>query len=268
MATATEEIRRQGVLGQGSETTRSRVYFVAAASGESDAISTALAQLTSDLGGTTLDGLPIRNINVRESASPGEYIATCTFGGINQQSSTETRVSFEFGQETETQRVAVSQKRYPASAPDRKGLMGVAPDQNGTMVAMGAEVPGQSFTFSKTQVLSIGLVTDGFLGTLAGVFLHTNADNFAGFPPGEVLLVGISGSQRSNVDFEVAYRFSHRYNRNNVVVEGVTVPFVRGWEQLEYEVVTEVFNDKLVPKVTSIYVNQVFHTAPFSGLGL
>ncbi len=266
-----ELIGRKAKDGQGS--TRSRSYSVVNATTESAAIGQALTQLTSDLGGTTLDGLALISIAADETEVPNVWQARAEFGiakGIEQQTQFNTRTGFEFSQETIRVRQSIQTTRYGVRPPNHGNAIGVKHDASGRVTVEGIDVQASSFTFSKTKIYPLSVINTGFLADVGSIDKHWNLAPFAGFAAGEVLFTGLTGNQRSDSEYECAFRFSRRPNDKGLVIGGISVPFKRGWDYLEvlWEEVADDANAAIVPQARAVYVHQVLEGANLGFLGL
>lgn len=272
MATAVAQLGVSGQDGRGSS--RLLPYMVHGATSTNDAIGAVLTQLTADLGGTTLDGLALMTISATETSAVGVFEAACEFGiatGLEKQTQSETRIGFEFGQETIRARRSLSSTRFPTpGTPEEGKAVGVSKDADGTVHVSGVDIPAQSFSFSKTRIFPLSAITNSFLSLVASLDKHVNSTPFAGFPAGEVLFIGTNGTQRSDDEMEVAFRFVQRRNESNITIGDITVPTKKGWEYLDVLWTTEKDpNDPiLIPVAEFVTVHQLFPEASFAPLGL
>lgn len=262
---AAESIGRRGKLGQNAE--RVRVYDVVADT-EANAEAATVARVLSDLGSLSLDGLPLSGVDVQETKAVGVWKATATFS--NRQNEIETpRTGFEFSQETRRQKFSLATSAYGSNAPNLNGAIG-AHTADGRVAVEGTDVPASAFTFSKTRIYPVSAINSGFLADVGAIDKNWNLNPFAGFQPGEVLFLGLTGSQRSATDYECTFRFSRRPNIQGVVISGISVPFARGWDEIDvlWETDSDSANAALAPRARAVYVHQVLEGAHFGFLGL
>lgn len=277
MATAFEQIGRGGRGGSGGS--RSRMYVAADAFSEQDAIDAVLTQLSIDLGGgTTLDGLALTGVDPKETSVAGVWDVTVTWGqprGFTYpKPSDPSRTSFEFTQDTITAKVSLETRKYGDKLVEDRNTINVVKDASGNPEIRGVEVPSQAFSFSKTKVYAKDDVDDDFIATVASVYLHTNADAFAGFDAKEVLFAGCTGTQRDDDTYELNFRFQQQRNVIDETIGGIDGVTKYGWEYLEevYDIVVGEDENgdtiELTPELKGFYVHKLFPDGDFSDLNL
>src|SRR5690606_31946993 len=129
--------------GDTSET--SRRYSVRATS-ETEAVGKTLDLIVADLGGLTLGGLALSNIDATETNVKDLYTAVAQFRltGLSRQDD-ETRVGFDFSQETLRIKRSLNTIRGGSARPPNFGnAVGVVREGGKTRVE-GIDVPAPSF---------------------------------------------------------------------------------------------------------------------------
>lgn len=262
---AVETTGRKGKLGLNA--TRSRVYQVVAAN-ESDAEAAVVARVQADLGGLYLNGLPLTDVDVEETNVPGVWTGTALFS-LRQTELETPRTQFDFSQETQRRKFALETVAYGDKPPQMNGAI-AAQTQDGRVVVDGVDVFASAFTFSKTKIYPLTIVDNSFLAIVSSVHLHWNLRPFAGFPKGEVLFLGCSGSQRDNTTYECTFRFAQKTNEK-IVIPGIKQQIIKGgWQELDilWETNVDSANAALSPKARAAYVHNIYQGADFRILNL
>ena len=87
-------------------------------------------------------------------------------------------------------------------------------------------------------------------------------------PPGEVLFLGASGSQRGEDDWEITFRFAASPNVTGLTVGPITGIAKRGWEYLWVRYSDAEDQHVLVKQPIAAYVEKVYDEGNFAGLGI
>lgn len=179
--------------------------------------------------------------------------------------------SYQFDTGGGTQHITQSLEtvgRYAPSGktpPDFKGAVGVTHDN-----VEGLDITVPVYNFSETHYVATAQVTDAFKTALFFLTGKVNGAAFRGFSPGEVLFLGASGSKRGEDDWEITFRFAASPNIQNLSIAGITGIAKKGWEYLwvRYADDEDTNAKVLVKKPVGVYIERVYETGNFSGLGI
>jgi len=240
----------------------------------------ALAAFTGALGGTVVvdgetlvrTGRHIEPVQVWAVDAAGEPAGTMIWDGSatyerfdrSPKEVGDSSFSFDTGGGTQhiTQSLSTIAK-YPAGAPDCKGAIGVTSDS-----VEGVDITVPVYNFSETHYLSLAAVTDAYKQTLFGLTGKVNTAAFRGFAIGEVLFLGASGSQRGTEDWEITFRFAASKNRTGMVIGAITGIDKKGWEYLWVSYKDSIDANVKVKVPAAVYIEQVYESGDFSGLGI
>ena len=181
-------------------------------------------------------------------------------GGGNSGSDSGSSFSFETGGGTRHLTISKGTSKYPSTAPDFGGAIGV--DSDGTVHGVDITMPALTFTINK--VFSSFSTSD--IANLASYTGKVNSASFQGFAEGEVLFLGASGGKRSDGKWEIAYKFSVSPNESAFSVGNISVGAKRGWDYAWVRYQDEVSGDAVVRKPAAVYVETVYETANFGNL--
>ena len=168
--------------------------------------------------------------------------------------------SFETGGGTRHLTVSRSTSKYPSSAPDYGGAIGV--DADGTVHGVDVTMPALTFTINKVY----SSFSSNDITTLASYTGKVNSGAFQGFAAGEVLFLGASGGRRSDGKWEISYKFSVSPNQSGFSVGSISVGSKKGWDYAWVRYQDEVSGDAVVRKPAAVYVESVYESASFSNL--
>lgn len=158
----------------------------------------------------------------------------------------------------------------PGSARDFKQAIGVNQDANGGLNVEGVDIQIPTYAFSETHILSDDTVDYPYRGTLFELAGTVNNADFKGLAAGECLMVGVSGHQRADADWELTFSFLCLPNRTDLVItDSITVASKDGWDYLW--VLYEDFVDSLdgwTRQAVAAYVERVYERQDFSQLGI
>jgi len=191
------------------------------------------------------------------------------YGKLDPPDTGDSSFSFDTGGGTEhvTQALATvgTYAALGQSAPDFKGAIGVTPDS-----VAGVDITVPVYNFSETHYLDTATVTAAYKATLFALTGTVNNASFKGFAAGEVLFQGASGSLRSQDDWEISFKFAASPNVAGLVVGGITGINKKGWEYLwvRYRDEVDAVAQALVKRPVAVYVEQVYPSGDFSGLGI
>ncbi len=154
-------------------------------------------------------------------------------------------------------------RRYPETAPDFKGAIGVTHES-----VEGVDITVPVYHFSETHYFSE--VSLAYRMTLFALTGKMNSGSFRGLGAGECLFLGAAGSQRGEELWEVTFRFAASPSRTDIPVGELTVTEKLGWDYLwvRYADSEDTAGHALVKKPIAAYVERVYEMASFAGLGI
>lgn len=181
-------------------------------------------------------------------------------GSGQQQNELTEWMTFETGGGTRHLTVSRGTSRYPSSAPDYGGAIGV--DQDGTVHGVDVTMPALTFAINKVY----SSFSESNIAHVSSYTGKVNSDSFHGFRAGEVLFLGASGGQRSDGKWEISYKFSVSPNQSSFSVGDVSVSSKKGWDYAWVRYKDSVSGDAVVRSPDAVYVETVYESTGFSGL--
>lgn len=177
------------------------------------------------------------------------------------------------------------ERRYPTSgaspAPNQSGAIGVDGDR-----VQGVDVVVPSLQWTETYDVPSSYVTDTYIRTLAKITGTVNSAPFRGFPPGEVLFVGSTGSQewdseKGDGPWQLSYKFIQNPNAGpntsgqnpTDTLPALTIGSISGIAKEGHEYLWVKYEDTvdsqvLVKSPKAVYVNAVYRKESFTQLGI
>lgn len=209
---------------------------------------------------STLEGVLYRNdIQVNPSAEgPTIWEVDVHYGRINRQVGSYS-LRWEGSLGTERQFVSLATvARYPSSAPDYRGVMGVD-DIN----VVGADVPKPSSLFTVEFRHPSGFFNPAQAAAVEAILGHVNSTLFFGYAPGEVLFWSLRGSEGTESEAMVEYQFVRKPNVTNQTIGNIGGITKRGHDHLWFRYRDIVSGNRVVRRAEAAYVEQVL---PYSDL--
>lgn len=256
----------------GNRTYAKLPYLVRGAEDEDAALVAVLDEST-----TTYAGIHREEVSVRERRGVDVWLVDVVYRG------NETEVVHSFDTTGGTQHVDIARQhldRFPAGAPDCKGVIGVEGSAPGAPVA-GVDIVSPVYQFSETHYQSSSTVTPSFRQALARRTSMYNNDPFRGYDPCEVLFMGASGRRmgRNKSDlWEIEYRFAVSQTQVGFYVggippeyeDGIFVPRKRGWEYMwvMYADKMDATSKRFVKAPIGVYIEKVYLGTDFSSFGI
>ena len=240
---------------------RASAELVYTASGSDDDV--AIRAAVEATAPATYVGLPLANYHISplgnglwdvrvryDSREPDESSYTFDTGGGNQHI---------------TQSLQTISKKAKAgeTAPDFKQAIGVTTDS-----VEGVDITVPVFNFTETHYIDAALVTGAYKLTLFALTGKVNNATFKGFAAGEVLFLGASGSIRGDDKWEITFRFAGSPNVTNMTIGDITGIDKKGWEYIWVRYADAEDQKVLVKQPTAVYVEKVYASGNFSGLGI
>ncbi|MCL2645449.1 MAG: hypothetical protein FWD61_00420 [Phycisphaerales bacterium] len=161
--------------------------------------------------------------------------------------------------------------RYPNNAPDFGGAIGVTHD-----AVEGVDISIPIYQFSETHYFPAAVVTWPYRGQLFYLTGKVNSASFRGCAAGECLFLGASGSRRTqgqsifDGDWEISFKFAASPNATGLRVGTISGINKRGWEYMwvRYQDAEDENANELIKKPVAVYIERVYDTANFAGLGI
>lgn len=246
------------------------VYTISGTADEAAALTALKTAAPSVLYGLKRQPVSVEPVHV-DTANPSKclWTGTVAYAPFEYQEPPQTGESvFSFDTGGGTQHVTQSLQtitRYPGTAPDFKGAIGVTHDN-----VEGVDITVPVYTFSETHYLPNSQVTNAYKMTLFNLTGKVNNGAFKGLAAGECLFLGASGSKRGTDDWEINFRFAGSPNRTGLAVGPITGISKKGWEYLwvRYSDVEDSISHTLVKQPVAAYVERVYDEGNFGSLGI
>lgn len=175
--------------------------------------------------------------------------------------------SFETGGSTTHITQALAETKF-GTGPAMNSAIGVSADS-----VAGVDVVVPQFNWTESYDVPARYVTQDYIVSLHNLTGTVNAGTFRGFAAGEVLFLGASGTQQWDTQkgdgpWNLSFKFIASPNATGLTVGEITGIAKKGHEYLWVLYEDDVSDDTLLKKPKAVYVNQVYKTASFAGLGI
>lgn len=247
----------------------SRQYIASGYTTESAAIAAVHTALPSTLGDLErLDG-ETRVDELKENV----YTATVTWRLV--EPSVGLNYSFTLGGNSFSREFAIAQTGYWAGGVSFTAThVGINFDGERVNGVTLPSRPGLEFTIERLK--PIADVDNAYIDAVSDLLFTTNDATFEGFPPGEVLFLGLTGSRQGDGDWRLYYKFGRNPNETGVTIvasevsKNITGIDREGWQYLwvEYNAREDTTRKYLSVDPRFAYVAQVFEDGTFADLGL
>ena len=175
-----------------------------------------------------------------------------------------------------TQALAHVASYMPSGAPSEnnphQGAINVHRDGNGELVVDGVDIGGAggAFTWSETHWIPYAAFTPSYVFGLYYTAVVTPVNNAAWrvWSPGEVRLLGVSGSASGEDQVELNFNFAAEPNITGRTIGTIENVDKRGWDYLWVEYDTTVAALRMVKRLFAVHVEQVYGYGNFTSLGL
>lgn len=223
---------------------------------------------------TTYDGLVRSSVGVDEEEGGGGLWTGYVRYSPNSIMLAAGDERYSFTTAGGTQHIVVSREitqRYgifAAGPTDFGGLIGVTKDGD----VAGTDIGMPVFHFQVTRAFGPGDITEAFQNTLADATWCTNSGSFRGFATGEVIFMGVEGTERADGFFELVFHFARVPNRTGLQLGAITGIAVKGWEVVdvfyEKKLVGTGANSVLADYPAGVQIHRVYNSVSFSVLGI
>lgn len=244
-------------------------YIVRGAADEDEVTSAAISSVPTStvINGTTV---PRTSIAITERLNASTWKVKATFAQTDPSSpdSITLENSYSFDTGGGSQHITQSRETKSSTGPQAADLGG-AINFDGENVG-GVDIVVPSYTWSETYWFSDAYVTTLYKTTLAALTGSINAGTFRGFPAGDVLFMGASGTKQGNGWWQITFKFSYSPTMINIAVGAITVPSKRGWDYLwvRYGDDVDATAKIRIKKPVAAYVERVYPEGNFSGIGI
>ncbi len=268
----------KGRQGQATENSfLRRLYYARNYSSEVAAIDAVYDFLVSQLGDPpTLAANELRSIAANEGDVLNSYLCEAQWGPYQKRTPPqvgESQFNFEIAGTQTKVIVALNNTVYKRSGDGLSlPVIHTIGDQGMGEPPSGCDIFEPISSFSITKWIPLQDLTESYATQIENCVGKWNASTFRGRPAGEVLFMGVSGSQRGAADAEVTFKFMVRKNRSTPFsVAGIEISQKRGWDYLwpRYRIdYTEDGSSSITNEVTHMVVSQVMESAEFDVLGV
>jgi hypothetical protein len=125
-------------------------------------------------------------------------------------------------------------------------------------------------TFSETHRIKKSKVTTTYKRILNRLVTTVNDGTFRGYSQGEVMFLGVSGTQRDDEDWDLTFRFAVSPTRKNVKIGDIVVAQIHGWDYAwvrhERGTTSDGKDRAMIPK--AVYVERIYLVGDFNFLGI
>jgi hypothetical protein len=262
--------RTQAVDNDGNYTTAEIPYYVFEAEDEDAAIEFAKANVL-----LMFNDIPLESIEIDERLSLNVFKITAQYkksstAALSAIDNDEPDPVYSFDTGGGNQHLTQSLKtvaKYPADAPDYNGAIGYDGEN-----VNGIDVTMPVMNFSETHYVKPSRVTTKYKKNISDLTGSVNSGQFKGYPEGEVLFLGASGSRRGDDRdnfWEISFKFAVSANRKNLKVGNLTVSEKKGWDYLWVRYADDLEDgETLVKKPIAAYVEKVYERKDFGLLGI
>jgi hypothetical protein len=265
-------ISREQQSGDGAFAYLRYVAFLTDTDAQNDDGGAVRTAAESELPDTYL-GLFRKTVHV-EWVGPALWDVTLYFGDISRAiptPATPSELTFEFGGGTQhiTRSITPVSRiaRAPYSVVEFDNIIGVDLEKK-TIEGCDVHVPVAKFSYSITKWKED--VNDAYIKGIANLVAHYNNAIFAGFPAGEVLFLGASGSKRTMELWHFSFHFAQSPNLADATINGIEGINKLGWDYMWFNYGWEENEDlnMRVPVATQVNIDRVYQPGDFSALGI
>lgn len=190
------------------------------------------------------------------------FYGTARYGLINVDAAETT---FDISTTSAHITQSLQTARYPATAPNHLGAIGVTPDG---VAGVDISVPVTQFT--ETHYFPESQITNTYKGTLATLTGKVNLSTFKGFASGECMFLGATLTRRLDGIWPATFRFAVERNRSGLTIGSITGIAKQGFDYLwvDYEIVEDATANTLTRRPRAVYVERVYERDNFGLLGI
>ena len=221
------------------------------------------------------DGLLLGSIGL-EQLTPKIFRVTIQYsmpdGKSLQRKKGTIRWTFNVSTENRKVKAAISQRKFPSTAPDYQNFIQVTPNDD-KLTVEGADWPFPTQEFGITMTNDHVFFTPEYIRRVKLYVTKLNDRPFFSHPIGCVMFVGLSGSWESSGSSELTFNFIAR-NKPDISnpISGITIPsgeVVWGWDFVWTKEGPEATTaDQLGLAAEGVYIARIGKTADFRWFGL
>ncbi|MFA9478505.1 hypothetical protein ACERK3_09375 [Phycisphaerales bacterium AB-hyl4] len=194
------------------------------------------------------------------------HASTGTFGGQLQPGQSSFAFEIAVQQVRIVKGIAVvAAYGAGASVSDNGGLIGAS-----SQGVQGTEMMVPTYEFSETHAFTDAQISNSYKNTLADLVGTVNNGTFRGQPAGTLLAIGVSGNQRGDGNWELAFRWAKRKNQTGKSFGDITGVNALGWEHIDVRTEPAEIDGfgRIGRKPIAVYVHQIYETSNYSGFGI
>ena len=274
----------------GSAFTSGTIYYIVnGVSSENAAIKEVLNVLpTGSIGegeetetGIVYEGMQLSSISIDDRLAEESWKVAVNYsfdadttsggsGGGGSGEKPEPAFAFEIGTQTKHLTHSIETvRKYPDTAKDFKNAINYDPKKR---TVQGVDIISPVSSFSETQIMSNGEITNAYKRTVQKLVGKVNKDEFRGYQPGEVLFLGCYGSRNgksSSDKWTVTFKFNVSFNEKRDM-NGFTDVEKDGWDLAWTYFEEDVSEDQtfMIRNPKAIYIERVYPRESFKGLGI
>jgi hypothetical protein len=271
MSATVQEAYKSGVLG-GDRAEMN--YLITGADDLAAAYLALCGAVATTYQGLVLDAPSVRVDVLCENAQGITFTGTVAYKANPRPQTGDSSYEFDTsgGSEHITQSLSTKHSYTATGHPARnfKGTINVSDDG-----PQGVDIERAAFRWSETHYLPAEQVNAAYIAKVFALSKCVNSDTFTDdqgcqFAPGEVLFLGVKGSQRGEGDWELTFSFAAQKNRTNLVIGDITGIEKKGWEYIWvfYEQTMDADKHWVATWPIHVRVEQVYYEASFADLGL
>jgi hypothetical protein len=150
--------------------------------------------------------------------------------------------------------------KYPSTATDHKGMIGVKPD--GEVEGLDIVIPALKISVEATH--PAGTISLAQIKLLAQTTACVNSDVFLTFAPGEVLFLGCSGREGTDIETTVSYHFACSQNASGLSIGDIAGIVKDGHDAawISYKAAED--SGKPATQPLAVYVERVYQRVALS----
>lgn len=242
-------------------------YIVMGATDDANVRATALASIP-----TTYNSIPRSGIRITEQVNDTTWKVVASYeqpdsSGGSDTATLENTYTFEIGGGTQNIKQGLaSTVRYPEGAAFIDGINFDGDNINGV------DIVTTQFQWSETYWFAPAAVDTTYKTTLSAIVGTVNLAAFRGYPAGELLFLGATGTKQGNGYWQITFKFARERNATGLSVGTITGISKTGWQYMwvRYEDAVDGTgaNKALVKKAKAVYVETVYMSWDWTGLGI
>jgi hypothetical protein len=237
------------------------------AANDADVRATALASIP-----TSYNSIPRSSIRITEQVNDTTWKVVASYeqpdaSGGSDIATLENTYTFEIGGGTQNVKQGrLATVKYPTDAPFIDGINFDGENINGV------DIITTQFQWSETFWFSPAFVTTTYKNTISAIVGTVNDASFRGYPAGELLFLGATGTKQGNGWWQITFKFARERNQTSISVGDIHNIAKTGWQYMwvRYEDAVDGTgaNKMLVKKAKAVYVETVYMSWSWAGLGI